>query len=138
MSEEKTSTRGSASDTGKADTWREVGENFKSLGESLAAAFKDTLGNEEVKQKLRASMDSLAAGINDAVKEAADSEHAQQVRGEVEKAAKSAHEASKQTYQDIRPHIVSSLRQLSVELHRMIDRLEREEEEGTSDRMDVT
>ncbi len=138
MSEEKTSTRGSAADTGKADTWREVGENFKSLGESLAAAFKDTLGNEEVKQKLRASMDSLAAGINDAVKEAADSEHAQQVRGEVEKAAKSAHEAGKQTYQDIRPHIVSSLRQLSVELHRMIDRLEREEEEGTSDRMDVT
>ena len=138
MSEEKTSANGCTPDSSDADTWREVGENFKSLGESLAAAFKDTLGNEEVKQKLRTSMDSLAAGINDAVKEATDSEHAQQVRGEVEKAAKSAHEAGKQTYEDIRPHIVSSLRQLSAELHRMIDRIEREEEEGVSDRMDIT
>ncbi len=139
MTEEKVSgQRETASQTSSSDSWQEVGDNFKSLGENLAAAFRETWENEEVRQKLRTSLDSLAEGINQTIEEAKESKEAQQVRGEMGKAAESAQEAGTQAFHDVKPHIVSSLRQLSAELKKMTDRLEREESENTTDEMDVT
>ena len=139
MTEEKVSgQRGTSSQGSSFDNWQEVGENFKSLGGSLTAAFKETWENEEISQKLRTSLDSLAEGINQAVEGAKESKEAQQVRGEMGKAAKSAQDSGTQPFRDVKPHIVSSLRQLSVELKKMTDRLEREESENTTDEMDVT
>jgi len=138
MTEEKVSGQRETSQKSSSDSWGEVGEHFKSLGGSLTAAFKETWENEEISQKLRKSMDSLADGINHAVREAKESEEAQQVSGEMGKAAKSAQDAGAQAFRDVKPHIVSSLRQLSAELKKMTDRLEREESENTTDKMDVT
>lgn len=138
MTEEKVSGQRETSQKSSSDSWGEVGENFKSLGGSLTAAFKETWENEEISQKLRKSMDSLADGINHAVREAKESEEAQQVSGEMGKAAKSAQDTGAQAFRDVKPHIVSSLRQLSAELKKMTDRLEREESENTTDKMDVT
>ena len=139
MTEENVSgQRGTLSGTSCSDNWQEVGDNFKSLGESLAAAFKETWENEEVRQRLRTSLDSLAEGINQTVDGAKDSKEAQQVRGEMGKAAKSAQDAGAKAFRDVKPHIVSSLRQLSVELKKMTDRLEQEESKNTTDEMDVT
>ena len=139
MTDEKVSgQRGTSSQKNSSDNWREVGDDFKSLGESLAAAFRETWENEEVRQKLRTSLDSLAEGINQAVEGAKESMEAQQVRGEMGKTAKSAQDTGAQAFRDVKPHIVSSLRQLSAELKKMTDRLEREESENTTDEMDVT
>lgn len=138
MTEEKVSGQSGTSQKSSPDSWREVSESFKSLGGSLAAAFKETWENEEIRQKLRQSMDSLADGINQAVGEAKESEEAQQIRGEMGKAAKSAQDVGAQAFRDVKPHVVASLRQLSAELQKMTDRLEREESENTTDETDVT
>jgi hypothetical protein len=138
MTEQKASEQEENSQKSAPDSWSEVGDNFKSLGGSLAAAFKETWENEELSQKLRKSMDSLADGINHAVREAKELDETQQVRGEMGKAAKSVQDTGAQAFLDVKPHIVSSLRQLSAELKKMTDRLEREESENTTDKMDVT
>lgn len=138
MNEENASRQEGTSTRSTSDTWAEVGKSFQSLGESLAAAFRETMENEEVRQKLRTSMDSLADGINQAVADAKESDEAQQVRGELGKAAKSAQDAGEQACRDLKPHIVSSLRQLSAELKKMTDRLETEDPENATDEMDVT
>jgi hypothetical protein len=138
MTEQKASEQKETSQESAPDSWSEVGDNFQSLGGSLAAAFKETWENEELSQKLRKSMDSLADGINHAVREATKPEEGRQVSEEMGKAAKSAQDAGTQAFRDVKPHIVSSLRKLSAELKKMTDRMEQEESENTTDKMDVT
>lgn len=137
MSEEETSSEKNEAQGCHSENWREVGDSFRALGESLVAAFRQTWENEEVRQQLQKGMDAFAEGINRAVKEAADSEHAKQIRAEMGKAAQSAQAASAQALRDAKPHIVASMRQLSLELQKMIDRLEKEErDKGTRDSHD--
>lgn len=127
MSEENQYDRTESSQQDYSENWREIGRNFQSLGKNLAMAFRQTWENEELQQQLRKSLDSLAAGINQSVKEASESEQVRQAREEVEKAAQSAQTAGTQAFHDVKPHIVSSLRQLSAEFQKMVDRLEKED-----------
>lgn len=132
MSEEKTSSGTDNAQNRGSENWREVGDSFRSLGESLAAAFRQTWENEEVRQQLQKGMDAFAEGINRAVKEATESGHAKQVREEMGKAAQSAQAAGVQALRDAKPHIVASMRQLSAELQKMIDRMEKEQKDNAN------
>jgi negative regulator of sigma E activity len=127
MSEENDFEVKDASEQDYSENWREIGKNFKALGKDLATAFRQTWENEELREHLRASLDSLAAGINQSVDEAVESEQAKHVRDRLGKAAQRAQEAGTQTFHDIKPHMVSSLRQLNVEFQRMVERLEKED-----------
>ena len=130
MTEERNSTEKEDSSGWGAESWREVGESFKSLGESLVAALRETWENEEVRQQLKKGVDAFAEAINRAVKEARESEHAKQAREEMSKAAQSAQEAGAQAFRDAKPHIMASIRQLSAELQKVLDRLEKEQKDG--------
>jgi hypothetical protein len=127
MTEEEKFEETGSSQQDYSENWKEIGDNFKSLGRSLAMAFRQTWENEELRQQMRKSLDSLADGINAAVKEVSESDQGKQVREEMEKAAQSAQTAGTQAYRDVKPQIVSSLRQLDIEFQKMIDRLEKEE-----------
>ena len=81
-------------------------------------------------------MDSLAEGINRAVKDGMESKHAQQVRDELGRAAQSAQVAGTQAFRDAKPHIVASLHQLSIELQKMIERMEKGQRPSTADKPD--
>ncbi len=109
------------------DPWKEVGKQFQILGESLATAFRTSLESEENRrhvQEMKAGVESMVKEVSQAIKDTATSPQSRQVRDEAEKTAHSLREASQQTVQQVRPHLVSALRQVNEELQKMIERLE--------------
>jgi ElaB/YqjD/DUF883 family membrane-anchored ribosome-binding protein len=111
------------------DAWREVGRQFEVLGESLAQAFRTTWQDEENRQHLRdmqAGLQKMVDEIGKAMKEVGESPEGQQVRQKAKQAAESARVAGRQAWQDARPHLVSSLRQITAELQKIIDKLAEE------------
>jgi hypothetical protein len=109
------------------ESWHEVGRQFKALGESLATAFRTAWESEENRQHLESMKTGLEAMVNQvgqAIQEASASPQGQKVRVEVERAAESARAAGAQALQDARPHLLSALRQVNVELQKVISRLE--------------
>jgi hypothetical protein len=116
-------------------TWREVGDQFRALGESMAAAFRATWENEENRQhlqELRDSLQSMATSLGDAVQDAARSPQAQRAEEELRKAAKSAEAAGQQAWQDAEPHLLSALQKANAELDKIIRRVEQRRQPGAS------
>ena len=113
------------------DLWRDVGRQFQALGESLAHAFRTAWEDESNRQHVQNMQSGLEAMVNEigrAIKEASSSPEGQKVRQEIEKAAGSAHAAGKQALQDARPYLRSALRQVSVELEKIISNWDAAEE----------
>jgi len=112
------------------ETWREVGDQFRALGQSLAAAFRTTWESEKNRQHVQDMQDGLEAMINDigqAIQDASATPEAQKVRGEVEKAAESFRAAGGRAWQETQPHLLSALRQVNAELQKMVSRMEQRE-----------
>jgi phage-related minor tail protein len=113
-----------------SETWREVGDQFRALGESLATAFRTTWESEENRQHLqemRSGLETMVNEIAQAIQEASATPEAQKVRGEVERAAESARAAGEQAWKDARPHLLSALRQVNAEVQKMVSRMEQRE-----------
>lgn len=131
MTDEQTQ---STTDSGQAqqtpgEAWREVGQQFRTLGESLASAFKVAWQNEENRgylQEMQSGLEAMADRVNEAIKETAASPEAQKVRGKVEKGFESARTAGEQALHEARPHLLSALHQVNVEIQKVIARLEGE------------
>jgi vacuolar-type H+-ATPase subunit E/Vma4 len=112
------------------DAWREVGRQFKTLGESLATAFRAAWGNEENRQHLesvKTGLESMVGHIDQAIREASTTPEAQRVRSEMEKAAQSARSAGAQALQDAQPYLLSALHQVNAEIQKVISRLEQKD-----------
>jgi len=110
-----------------SETWREVGDQFQALGESLAAAFRTSWESEENRRHLRDMRDGLEAMVHEidqAIRGASATPEAQRVRDEVEKAAESARAAGGQAWQEAQPHLLSALRQVNAEVQKMVGRME--------------
>jgi uncharacterized protein YeeX (DUF496 family) len=113
------------------ESWREVGEQFKTLGESLANAFRAAWENEETRQHLesmKSGLESMVDQVDEAIKEASSSAEGEKVRQEMEKAAESARAAGEKALDEARPHILSAVRQINTELERWIRRMEEQGE----------
>ena len=81
MTEEKQDTEQTKAD----NAWANVGEQFKRLGESLAAAVSATWESEETQryfEQVKVEVSAAAQQISTAIKEAADSEEGQRVQTE--------------------------------------------------------
>lgn len=124
------------------EAWREVGQQFKALGESLATALRAAWHSEENRrqlQEMQAGLEAMAEEVNRAVKETVASPKAQKVKSEVGRAAGSARSAGEKALQEARPHLLSALQQVNAEVQKIIRRLEEDapaaqapaEEEGT-------
>ncbi len=112
------------------EAWREVGKQFQTLGESLAAAFRSTAQDAQTRQYLqnmKGGLEAMVKEVNQMISEANVSAKTQGVRQEAEKAAQSARLAADQAMQDARPHLLSALRQVNAELQSLIGRLEPKE-----------
>lgn len=113
------------------ESWREVGRQFKALGESLAKAFRTAWESEENRQHLedmKVGLEAMVDQVGQAIKETTVSPEAQQARREVEKAAESARVAGEKALQEARPHLISALGQVNAELQKVITRLEQGEQ----------
>lgn len=135
MEEEKT---GETRQMTAEEAWHEVGRQFQALGESLAAALRASWRDPEHRERVETMQDGLEAKVKDldaAIQDALRSPQAQQAKADAKKAAESLREAGEQTVLEIRPHLVSALKQLSNEINRMIGSMEgsdQAEEEAAS------
>jgi ElaB/YqjD/DUF883 family membrane-anchored ribosome-binding protein len=110
-----------------AEAWREIGQQFQALGESLAAALRAGWQSERTRrqlQELQSGLEAMADEVSGAVKEAASSARAHRVRGQVERATHTARSAGDQALQEVRPQLLNALRQVNTEVKKMIDRLD--------------
>jgi hypothetical protein len=111
------------------DQWREVGMQFQTLGETLAKAVRTAWndeGNRKRVQEMKSGLEAMLKDLGKAMDETAKSPQMQQVKSEAQRAAESFRLASEKTAQDMRPHILSALRQLNEELGKMVKRMEQD------------
>ncbi len=126
MSDEQTNKQ-TGQTTPAGDAWQEVGRQFQILGESIAAAFRSSVNNTESQQRMKTVQDSLHDMVNEvdrAIDESMKSPKAQEVRQQTQRAAESLRDASEQTVQEIRPHLLAALKQLNEELQKVVNRME--------------
>ncbi len=119
-----------------SQTWEDVGRQFRSLGESLASAFKSSWESEETRQhleKMQAELEAMAAEIARSTQDVVDSEEGQKLKAEVEQAAQSARAAGQQTAEELQPHLLEAFRRVRSELDQIITRLEREQKKDEKD-----
>ena len=127
MSDEATSDRGAGQPGGahpEAEAWKEVGRQFKALGESLAAAVHAAWGKEEVRhqaREMRDGLEDLVHEVGQAIKQTADSP-------EMKQATREAVEAGEHAMREARPHMVQALRRVNAELQTLIARMEAAEQ----------
>jgi hypothetical protein len=110
-----------------SDAWRQVGQQFQTLGESLAKAFRAAWEDEENRQhihEMQAGLEKMVNEVGQAIREAGESPEGQQAREEAKKAARSAKAAGAEVWQDARPHVLSALRSLDAELQKVISQME--------------
>lgn len=122
------------------ESWREVGDQFKALGDSLSRAFRTAWESEEnrqhlesIKSGLKAMVDQVGQALADAsaaLEEASTSPEGQKVRREAEKAAESARVAGEKALEEARPHVLSAVRQINAELEKWIRGMEGRGEEA--------
>jgi vacuolar-type H+-ATPase subunit E/Vma4 len=111
------------------EAWEEVGRQFQTLGESIAAAFRTAVKDETNRQRLeqmRTGLESMVDEVGQAIKETAATPGGQKVKTEAQQAAQKLRTAGEQTIQEARPHLMNALRQLNDELQKMIDRMEKD------------
>ncbi len=129
MSEEQTNQQADSTKQATGEAWQEVGKQFQTLGESLAAAFRAAWHNESNRQRLgemKSGLESIVDEVGKAVKEVAVLPETQQARDEAGKVLKSVQVAGEQTIQEVRPQLVSALRQINDELQKLVSSLESE------------
>ncbi|GAB4540488.1 MAG: hypothetical protein Kow0063_30330 [Anaerolineae bacterium] len=125
-------TQASGSERPQSETrqaWEDVGHQFERLGESLATAFKTVWESEETQQHVesfRKGLQSMVDEVSAAVSKTLAAPEAQQVKAEAQKAAESAQQATERTVEEMRPQITRALKQVNVELQKLIERLEAE------------
>jgi hypothetical protein len=112
------------------ESWDEVGKQFQTLGESLATAFRTAWQDESNRKKveeMKIGLQSLVKEVGKAIDESATSERGQKLIHEAERAADSLHKAGVETVQEVQPHLLTALRQVSLELQKLIERIEKDE-----------
>ncbi len=113
-----------------AESWSEVGKQFKELGQNIAAAFRIAWENEENRQHIKAmreGLESMMVEINELLKQTATIPETLRVREQAQKAAESARLAGRMAFEEARPYLLAALRQLDTELQRLIAQMEKEQ-----------
>ncbi len=113
----------------KAAGWDDVGRQFQALGDSLAAAFRTAWQDEGNRQKvdeIKNSLGQLGKEIGKAVEESASSDEGQKFLHEVEKAINSLQQATVDSAQEMKPHLVTTLRKIDQEIQKLIEKVEAE------------
>ncbi|MBN1956488.1 MAG: hypothetical protein JW900_15770 [Anaerolineae bacterium] len=112
--------------------WREVGQQFQSLGESLSRAFRsawESVENRQHLQEVRVGLESMVREVGQAIDEAVSSPEAQRAKEEMDRVVASAHTAGREALDHSRPYLVSALSRISDELQEIARRLEGEKED---------
>lgn len=111
--------------------WEEVGRQFQALGAGIASALRSAWEKEETRQgvqEARSGLSAMIGEIGQVIQETARSPEAQQMREEVGRAAESAVKAGEQTFEEVRPQLISALKSVNEELRKFLDEIDSKEE----------
>ncbi len=109
------------------DPWQEVGRQFSALGESLAAAFAATWNNPDTQrtvEKMKTELDAAVEQLSQKAAEVHQSEEAQKMQAEFQKAAQTAQEKGQQVFNQVQPELVSAMRTMQAEFDKLIRHME--------------
>ncbi len=118
---------------GQGEAWREVGEQFKVLGKTLADAFRVSWQSEENRrrfQELRTGLETMVKEITKAINESMTSPQAQEARSQAARTAETVRTAGEQSAQEIRVELLAALRQINEELRKCVNRMESSKPSG--------
>jgi len=133
MSEENFNQKDEEQSTSSSQSWEDVGRQFQTLGESVAAAFRSAWGKEETRQpflKMQAGLEGMVTEIRQVLQETFDAGDVDQIKTDVRKTVEDLAGQSKQTYQEVRPTLVNALQQVNLELQKLIDRMEEKDKDN--------
>jgi hypothetical protein len=105
------------------DSWREVGKQFETLGQGIAQAFRSAGSTEQAKE-MKTGLEAMVQDIGRAIRDAAESPEGQKVRAETNRTVESLRTAGEQTVREVRPQVISALKQLNDELMKLVNRIE--------------
>jgi hypothetical protein len=105
-------------------SWADVANEFQTLGETLGdavrAAWQRNESNQHVRE-LQDSLNSIMEGVAQAIDGGITTPEAKQARDQLAKVAESIRQATEQASKDLRPELISMLRQANAELRRFSD-----------------
>lgn len=105
------------------DSWREVGKQFEALGQGIAQAFRSAASTEQAKE-MKTGLEAMVKDIGRAIRDAAESPEGQKVREETNRTVESLRTAGEQTVREVRPQVISALKQLNDELMKLVNKIE--------------
>ncbi len=105
------------------DSWREVGKQFEVLGQGIAQAFRSAGSTEQAKE-MKTGLEAMVQDIGRAIRDAAESPEGQKVRAETNRTVESLRNAGEQTVREVRPQVISALKQLNDELMKLVNKIE--------------
>ena len=132
MSEQNFNQNDEGKSTSGSQSWEDVGRQFQTLGESIAAAFRSAWGKEETRQsfqKMQTGLEGMVTEIHQAMQETFDAQDVDQLKTDVRKTVDDFAGQGKQTFHEVRPHLVGALQQVNQELQKLIDRMEEQDKE---------
>ena len=109
-----------------SDPWREVGQQFESLGQSLSAAFQKLQHDEATRQAMNdvaSGLKTMAQAVSNAVDEAAASPEGQKFRADAERAVDSAAKMGQEAVSEARPKLLAALESMRAGLQSAIAEL---------------
>jgi phage-related protein len=112
--------------TRSEDPWRDVGDQFASLGRSLSTAFQQLQDDETTQravQDLASSVKTMAQAVSDAIDEAAASPEGRKFRADAEQAVGSAHRMGQEAFTAARPKVLAALESMRESLQSAIAEL---------------
>jgi dsDNA-specific endonuclease/ATPase MutS2 len=130
----ETQAQDAAQEQGVEETWREVGQQFEALGESLSRAFRAAWESQETQERVRSMQEGLQKmvdSIESAIRDASESQQGQKLRREAEKTAESLRIAGEQTWEQARPQLLSALKKANAELQSFVESMEKQEASGS-------
>lgn len=107
------------------DSWREVGRQFESLGKGIADAFRAAAGTEQAKE-MKVGLETMINDIGKAIRDASETPEGQKLREETNRTVEALRTAGEKTVREVRPQVITALKQLNEELQKLVDKIEKE------------
>ncbi|WP_322508413.1 hypothetical protein [Anaerolinea sp.] len=107
-------------------SWDEVASELSALGNSLAKAFSalwTRVESSEEARQVKEGLESALQQVEQALKEAAETPEAQEVKLHARNTLEHLRTAGEQTVQEVQPQIVEGLQKLNEELEHLIEQL---------------
>lgn len=106
--------------------WEDVASELSALGNSLAKAFSvlwSRVESSEETRQIKEGLESALHQVEQALKEAAQTPEAQEVKLHARNTLENLRSAGEQTIQEVQPQIIDGLQKVNDELEKLIEQL---------------